>query len=59
MSLEEVAVCPDHEVLVVVELYYTDCLRSMKDIRQAPKASPNPLIDYYYNYINFVLVMIS
>ena len=46
MSLEDIAVHAGHKVLMVDELYFTDCLSSTGDFRPAAQASPNALMNY-------------
>jgi uncharacterized membrane protein (GlpM family) len=50
-SLEEAAVRAGHEVLMVVDLYISDCWWSTRDFRTTAQASPYPLIKSHY-YIN-------
>jgi hypothetical protein len=48
--LEEVAVHTGHEVLMVDELYFTDCWWSMRDFRPAAQSLPNPLINLLISF---------
>jgi hypothetical protein len=51
--LEEVALHTGHEVLVVDDLYFTDCWWSTRDFRPAAQALPNPIINLLISFSPF------
>ncbi len=53
LPMDKVVAHSGHEVLMVDDLYFTDCWLSTRDFKPTIQALPNSLIENYY-YINYL-----
>ncbi len=59
LSLDEVAGRADHKVLMVVDLYFTDCWWSTRDFWPAANAHPIYLLNIVILLISYIVILIS